>query len=541
MLTWQNTGDPCTPDTFTFVNHLFPTRIGYTNGLEPTLFNTLGAPTATVASDTNYYPRGIAFFNTSGAQHFYFALANKIWDFAGGGGGGTVTDISNASAPTGYTFSFAQYRDAVYACNGADLLQKSTGSNFANVATTPKLTRIATNGDYLAGINNVASFGTTPIAASNNRVWVSAVGNPEQFDPAIDSTAYTQEIRDDGGPLVAIARLRDFFVLIKKSGVYVMQYTGTAPYLWNIQPVSAYFGCEWPDSVIEVNNILYWISPTRGGEVVAFDGSQITVVSSQTKKTYLDSRNDYEQGFFNGIVVGNFTGITAATDGESITWNALSSTNITSATYTYQFYLNIPTGRTGYSDRLISTNAFMLLASNALQSGYLAVYPKTIATGANVFYVGQAKPGSTYAGRAEFYRGNGKDIVTLKNLALRFSEYADNKFIYDQLNTTFPFGTSSGTIGYLGTPTLKIASSKNSGDAANKTEGLTPISPITATWNATTQSFDISQNGNRSTSAATFAFILEINPNYWSSLIGLTISGDQAGTKQAGAKAVQWQ
>ena len=30
MLTWQNTGDPCTPETLTMVNGLVPTRIGYT-------------------------------------------------------------------------------------------------------------------------------------------------------------------------------------------------------------------------------------------------------------------------------------------------------------------------------------------------------------------------------------------------------------------------------------------------------------------------------------------------------------------------------
>ena len=30
MLTWQNTGDPCAPETLTFVDHLMPTRIGYT-------------------------------------------------------------------------------------------------------------------------------------------------------------------------------------------------------------------------------------------------------------------------------------------------------------------------------------------------------------------------------------------------------------------------------------------------------------------------------------------------------------------------------
>ena len=66
MLTWQNTGDPCTPETFTYVNHLFPTRTGFTNGLEPTLFSTLGAASVTVVADTNYYPRA----TTSNSRSF---------------------------------------------------------------------------------------------------------------------------------------------------------------------------------------------------------------------------------------------------------------------------------------------------------------------------------------------------------------------------------------------------------------------------------------------------------------------------------------
>ena len=54
--------------------------------------------------------------------------------------------------------------------------------------------------------------GWNSYAASNYRYWISGIGNPEQFDAAIDSTAYTDDIKDDGGPLVACAVLRDFVV-----------------------------------------------------------------------------------------------------------------------------------------------------------------------------------------------------------------------------------------------------------------------------------------------------------------------------------------
>ena len=539
MLTWQNTGDPCTPETFTYVNHLFPTRTGFTNGLEPTLFSTLGSVSATVVADTNYYPRFFPYFGTGGTQNVLFTLSNKIYNFSGGLSGATLTDYSNASAPTAYQFSFAQWREYIYACNGADLLQKSNSGAFANVASTPKLTRICAWGERLFGINNVASFtsGGVPYAASNYRYWISGIGNPEQFDAAVDSTAYTDDIKDDGGPLVACAVLRDFVVVLKRSGVYVIEDTGGP--IFAERKVSDYYGCEWPDSVVTLNNVMYWISPTRNGEVVAFDGTQITPISPALKRTFLDSRADYESGFFNGLITGNFTGITAATDGESIIWNALVLSNTTSGITSRQLYLNVPTGRFGYSELLTNTNALIALANNASQSAFMCVRPTALVSGANVFRFDSVKPGTTFQGRAELYRGDGKTINTIKNFSLRFAEYPNEGYVRSQLVDLFPT-TISAYSAYSGTPVLKISSTKNSGDAASKPES-TAISPISATWNSATSSFDISQNGNRSTSASVFAFSLELTPNLWSSLVGISVDYVPSGVKQAGAKAGTWQ
>jgi hypothetical protein len=540
VLTWQNTGDPCTPETFTYVNHLFPTRTGFTNGLEPTLFSTLGSVSATVVADTNYYPRFFPYFDTGGAQNVLFTLSNKIYNFSGGLGGATLTDYSNVSAPTAYQFSFAQWREYIYACNGADLLQKSNSGAFANVASTPKLTRICAWGERLFGINNVASFtsGGTPYAASNYRYWISGIGNPEQFDAAIDSTAYTDDIKDDGGPLVACAVLRDFVVVLKKSGVYVIEDTGGP--IFAERKVSDYYGCEWPDSVIELNNVLYWISPTRGGEIVAFDGTQITPISTALKGLLLDQQVSYDSGFFNGIVATNFTGITAATDGESIVWNAVLISSIPSAIYSRQLYLNVPTGRFGYSKQLLNNDAFVCLANNASQSAFLCVRTTSRATGNNVFRFDSVAPGTTYQGRAEFYRGDGKQINNIKNCTLRFTEYVPEEFVRNMAEVYFPAASANTATGYTGTPSLKIMSSPRSGDAASKPE-TTAKSPIVATWNSTTQSFDISQNGNRSTSAAVFAFSLELTPNQLVSLAGLAIDYAPSGKAQAGAKAGTWQ
>ena len=137
------------------------------------------------------------------------------------------------------------------------------------------------------------------------------------------STAYRRHQRDDGGPLVACAVLRDFVVVLKKSGVYVIEDTGGP--IFAERKVSDYYGCEWPDSVIVVNNIMYWISPTRNGEVVAFDGTQITPVSNSLASTSFD-RSRYYRILNSSIPAGSSVeiegGITAG-DGENIVWNEL--------------------------------------------------------------------------------------------------------------------------------------------------------------------------------------------------------------------------
>ena len=278
-------------------------------------------------------------------------------------------------AYTNGAFSFAQYREYIYACNGADLLQKSSTGAFADVASTPKLTRICAWGERLFGINNVASFtsGGTPYAASNYRYWISGIGNPEQFDAAIDSTAYTDDIKDDGGPLVACAVLRDFVVVLEEqSGVYVIEDTGGP--IFAERKVSDYYGCEWPDSVIVVNNIMYWISPTRSGEVV-FDGTQITagILSKRRHCSGIDKRLWVYDNPRMPVEAGRSGGVNQwrkhlwtrfyRTDG-GIQWPWNNATILS---------LNIVTGRFGYQTTGITNDISLMVFSNAAQSGFLAI------------------------------------------------------------------------------------------------------------------------------------------------------------------------
>jgi hypothetical protein len=525
-----------------------PTRIGYTTALGAGFLNGTN-PSITATVDTGYSPRGLSYFDATGTQQLIFTLSKKIYRYPGN------TDISRAAAYTNGYFSFAQYRDKIYGVNGADLLQKSTTGAFADVASTPKLTRIAVNGEYMAGINLVANYtlaSAAVVAASAYRLMISAVGNPEQFDYSVDTTAFTQDIVNTGGPLTALATLRDMFVVFQKSGVYVVESTGNPADPWAIRLVSDYYGCEWPDSVIEVNNVLYWISPTRSGEVCAFDGAQITVLSQALQSTIVDQSTAYStSGFVGTSTNGLKGGITSATDGETIVWSrftvedagdSIGTAALPGAT-TKQLYLNIATGRFGYSDLL--TGGVQMpygVFSNAWQNGILTVVRQPIA--AADFKAAKMSPFELSVPWVEWYRRS-DFFVSISNLTVDFSEWLTDTIgkiaVNGSISATmdlYPVAATDLLPAYFTNPTLQWLSSKTTGNAISKTES-TAITVPSSAWNSTTNAFDIGSSTVRSKSARVFAFKLKVQP--LNSLVALKVSYAPSGSAQAGAKAGAWQ
>ena len=542
MLTWQNTGDPCTPETLTFVNHLMPTRIGYTTALGPYAFSSNNTE-ITMAANTGYSPRGLSYFDSTGAQQFIFTLSNKIFRYPNN------TDISRGVAYTNGYFSFAQYRDKIYAVNGADLLQKSTTGAFADVASTPKLTRIAVNGEYMAGINLVANFTLSEgsVTASAYRIMISGVGNPEQFDYTVDTTAFSQDIVNTGGPLTAISTWRDMFVVFQKSGVYVLESTGNPADPWAIRLVSDYYGCEWPDSVIEVNNVLYWISPTRFGEVCAFDGAQISVLSGALHSTYIDRFTVYaNDAGFGAPTAGFLEGpITVGTDGESIVWNKATFSNTSPlSVFSSQLYMNIATGRFGFSGNNASgVNGIMLCCSNAAQNGLVSVLATDLTAGASKYkaaYLAQYVPASVGTTGAELFRANPSVLAKISNMQLSFSEQLAIPPNVSELSSAISglaIASARARPAWSGTPTLQWTSAQAPGLVENKTE-TTALTIPTGAWNSTTASFNIGPATARSQSAKAFGFKLAIFPV--NSLTAIDISFETAGTSEAKAKAGSW-
>jgi hypothetical protein len=175
--------------------------------------------------------------------------------------------------------------------------------------------------------------------------------------------------------------------------------------------------------------------------------------------------------------------------------------------------------------------------SNAWQNGILSVIPTQISNGANKFKAASMARSFNTSSRAELYRGSDAFVMP-KSFALRFSEYTLPATTIDSQLSTFGYAGPAPTSVYAGTPVLKWSSTKNSGDAISKPEAAAITAPQ-ATWNTTTNTFDMPSNTVRSLSARTFAFDLFVEP--YNSLTGFVIGYAPSGSAQAGAKAGVWQ
>ena len=166
-------------------------------------------------------------------------------------------------------------------------------------------------------------------------------------------------------------------------------------------------------------------------KLLRFDGTQITPVSNSLASTIIDRSSYYlNSQFINpaGSSVEIEGGITAATDGENIVWSRTTAAvgGIPNGVTTQQLYMNIPTGRFGYSSQYAKSNANTPylpfgVYSNASQNAILTVASTQIATGANKFVASQMQPAYlTGAGTAELYGGAAQQNA-INNFTVRFS------------------------------------------------------------------------------------------------------------------------
>jgi hypothetical protein len=183
------------------------------------------------------------------------------------------------TTPTGSFWSFTEALGNVYASNGTDVIQKvatASASNFANHpdANAPKARYLA----YIQpGFLVCGDINDPTVGIQSQGIRWSALGNPDSF-PLIGSATAIANNSDWQAVTGPHGRFRGFApnlascnaALFFEQAVFRMIFTGSSK-IFDIQPVEKLRGTQAPNSIIQVGQIAYFLSPNG---FFAFDGTQ---------------------------------------------------------------------------------------------------------------------------------------------------------------------------------------------------------------------------------------------------------------------------
>lgn len=218
---------------------------------------------------------------TGGSNRVFAGTASGLYEF----GPAAWVDVSRGG---GYTagdnrWRFTAYGDFVYATDKFDLVQKSTGGNFANIASIPRCSFIDRVKDFviIAGTNE-ATYGDQP-----DRWWCSALGNPDDFVPNIATQCVTNRITDTPGPIVASKSLGDDWIIYKGTSMYRGIYQGP-PFVWEFTRVADRIGCLSQESVVKAGFRHFFVG---NEDFYQFDGT-VPIPVPNNLKNWFFSRMD---------------------------------------------------------------------------------------------------------------------------------------------------------------------------------------------------------------------------------------------------------
>jgi hypothetical protein len=234
------------------------------------------ATTALAAS-----PRGAySACDSAGNGANYVGTAAKLYAMTSG----TKPNFADRSGAvytlaTGETWSFAEALGNIYASNGTDVIQKvatASASNFANHpdANAPKARYIA----YIQpGFLICGDINDPTVGIQSQGIRWSALGNPDSF-PLLGSAAAIAANSDWQAVTGNNGRFRGFApnlascsaALFFEQAVYRMIFIGGSK-IFDIQPVEKLRGTQAPNSIIQVGQVVYFLSPNG---FFSFDGTQ---------------------------------------------------------------------------------------------------------------------------------------------------------------------------------------------------------------------------------------------------------------------------
>lgn len=239
--------------------------VPYLNGMQgaPSTITPAGVPAladpcagAAVVSNLDNTRRIIA-----GTTNALYELLSGVW-----------TDRSKAGGYIGGTegrWSFAQFGDATLAANGADPIQRSTGTGFTSIATAPIAEIVFSVGSFVMALN-------TNDGTDKPDGWhCCGVYDDTTWTPSNTTQANSGRLVATAGPITAGAKLGEYAVAYKNRSMYLGQYVG-APVVWDwVQVQGGNAGCVGKDALCDVNGIHFFVGEDN---FWLFDGTSPTPI-----------------------------------------------------------------------------------------------------------------------------------------------------------------------------------------------------------------------------------------------------------------------
>jgi len=215
----------------------------------------------------------------------------------------TMTNASNpnfadTSKVGGYTvaggsfWSFTEALGNVYATNGTDTIQKAATASGATFADHPDTN--APKGRYVAfiqpGFLILGDINDPTVGIQPQGIRWSALGSPDSF-PLVGSNAAIAANSDWQAVTGPHGRFRGFApnlascnaALFFEQAIFRMIFTGGAT-IFDIQPVEKLRGTQAPNSIIQIGQTAYFLSPNG---FFAFDGTEaLPIGEGKVNKTF---------------------------------------------------------------------------------------------------------------------------------------------------------------------------------------------------------------------------------------------------------------
>lgn len=214
-----------------------------------------------------------------GGHRAFAGTATKLYALSG-------TSWSDVSRVAAYTlgvdsrWSFAQFGNSAIGSNGTDLMQRSTGGSFADIAGSP----IAEVVMSIAGFVLALNFNDGTVTPDG---WIcSALYDETDWTIDVSTQCTKGRLVSAEGRIVAGQRLGNYAIAYKPKAIYVGQYVG-APVVWQWdQVIGGDAGCIGKDAVVDVGGAHIFVNDEN---FWLFDGTRPVPLPNSPRNWWLSN------------------------------------------------------------------------------------------------------------------------------------------------------------------------------------------------------------------------------------------------------------